>query len=90
VDYQFGPCGKDRDVKTGYTCTLVEGVCVQSGGTAAWPNAWPIEGDRGATFQDIGGGTIRVTLDAAAEYLRVGDKVDFTSHGLQRCVGKSS
>lgn len=75
----FGPCGADRDRKTGYDCDLVDGACVQSGGTAAWPNAWPIEGDRGATFQDIGGGTIRVTLDAAAEYLRVGDKVDFTS-----------
>lgn len=74
----FGPCGADRDRKTGYDCDLVDGACVQSGGTASWPNAWPIEGDRGATFAEAGG-TVTVTLDAAAEYLRVGDKVDFTS-----------
>lgn len=86
----FGPCGKDRDVKTGYTCSE-EPPCVQSGGTLAWPNAWPIEGDRGATFQDMGGGTIRVTLGSAADYLRdaaqnvaagtgtSGDLVDFTT-----------
>lgn len=73
----FGPCGKDRDVKTGYTCTLVEGVCVQSGGTAAWPNAWPIEGDRGCSAA-VDGAKIKVTLDSAALWLRVGDMVDFT------------
>lgn len=73
----FGPCGAHRDAKIG--------------SDFRWPNAWPIEGDRGATFQDMGGGTVRVTLSSAAAYLRdeaenvaagtgaSGDLVDFTT-----------
>ncbi|HOC55137.1 MAG TPA: hypothetical protein PKI20_05925 [Verrucomicrobiota bacterium] len=43
-----------------------------------WPNAWPIDGDRGCTFEE-GSGTVTVTLDSAAQYLAVGDLVDFTT-----------
>lgn len=45
---------------------------------AEWPDAWPIEGDRGCTFTDMGGGTVRVTVSAAMLWLRVADHVDFT------------
>jgi hypothetical protein len=45
---------------------------------AAYPDAWPIEGDRGCEFAEDGG-TVTVTLERAAEYLRAGDKVDFTT-----------
>jgi hypothetical protein len=43
-----------------------------------WPNAWPIEGDRGCSAA-VDGESIKVTLDSAALWLRVGDTVDFTN-----------
>lgn len=54
------------------------GPCGADRDLAEYPNAWPIEGDRGCTFAEEDG-TVTVTLDKAAEYLRAGDKVDFTT-----------
>jgi len=54
------------------------GPCGSDRDLEEYPDAWPIEGDRGCTFSEDSG-TVTVTLDSAAEYLRVGDLVDFTS-----------
>ncbi len=54
------------------------GPCGGDRDLAAYPDAWPIEGDRGCEFAEDGG-TVTVTLERAAEYLRAGDKVDFTT-----------
>lgn len=56
-------------------------TCKRTGGTHAWPDAWPIEGDRLVTLvQGTGDDAAKViaTMDREAEYLRVGDLVSFT------------
>jgi hypothetical protein len=62
----FGPCGEARDATWD--------------SEVRWPGAWPIEGDRGC-IAAVDGGSIKVTLDSAALWLRVGDTVDFTNAG---------
>lgn len=72
----FGPCGKDRDVVYSRTCD-VDNECADKDAVFRWPDAWPIEGDR-ACAVDVGDAK-RAVVSPAAEYLRVGDFVDFTN-----------
>ena len=75
----FGPCGADRDKWSGYECVPNgSGGCkLQATGGLVHPQAWPIEGDRMITLvedhtdnADVPSGSVRVTMDRAALYLR--------------------
>lgn len=75
-----GPSGAMRDLRTQGTCVKDPDteLCVYTPGSLVYPNAWPIEADRGVTFSAPVSGVITATLSAAANYLRPGDLVDFT------------
>lgn len=79
----FGPCGAQRDyLSNGDPCTATNQTDCEAGTPASptytFPNAKAIEGDRAATCSEPDAGVVTMTLGEAADYLRVGDKVEFT------------